>query len=75
MKLEIVHELLQEWGELIITTAAGDRFEIHLGDTKFDMERRLLTLRAPQAIHVIDGDEIETSPNITVIGRTNNRRS
>lgn len=59
MKLEIVHELLQEWGELIITTAAGDRFEIHLGDTKFDMERRLLTLRAPQATHVIDGDAIE----------------
>jgi hypothetical protein len=59
VKLEIVHELLQEWGELIITTAAGDRFEIHLGDTQFDMERRLLTLRSPQATYVIDGDAIE----------------
>lgn len=60
MKLETVHELLQEWGELIITTAAGDRYEIHLGDTKFDMEQRLLILRSPHAIHVIDGDSVES---------------
>lgn len=60
MKMEIVHEMLQEWGELIVTTAGGQSFEIHLGDTQFDMDRRLIILKGPKATYVIDGDAIET---------------
>lgn len=60
VKMEIVHEMLQEWGELIITTAGGQSFEIHLGDTKFDTDRRLIILRAPKATYVIDGDAVES---------------
>jgi len=60
VKMEVVHEMLQEWGELIVTTAGGQSFEMHLGDTKFDLDRRLITLRGSQATYVIDGDAIES---------------
>ncbi|WAH37560.1 hypothetical protein [Alicyclobacillus dauci] len=33
MKMDTVYQQLKDWGELIITTDAGDTFEIHLGDT------------------------------------------
>ena len=33
MKMEAVKRALEEWGELIISTANGERYEIHLGDT------------------------------------------
>lgn len=59
MKMEIVKAELEQWGELIITTAAGDQYEIHLGDTEFDMQNRLIKLKAPSALHVIDGDSVE----------------
>src|SRR5690606_18885555 len=36
MKLEAVQHELKEWGEIIITTDAGDLYELHLGDTEFD---------------------------------------
>ena len=62
MKLETVQQHLKEWGELIITTSGGARFEIHLGDTEFDFERRTLTLKTPTAYYVIAGDDID---NIT----------
>lgn len=60
LKMEIVQKQLQQWGELIITTSAGDEFEIHLGDTEFNTSERLIMLRAPEAEFVIDGDAVET---------------
>lgn len=60
MKMEIVQQQLQEWGELIITTASGESFEIHLGDTEFDAEQRMIILKVPEAEYLIDGDSVET---------------
>ena len=59
MKLEAVKKELEAWGELIITTNAGDEYEIHLGDTRFDLEGRVITLKTPEADYVIDGDAVE----------------
>lgn len=59
MKMEFVERQLNEWGELLITTAGGATFELHLGDTTFDTENRAIHLKAPDAQHVIDGDSIE----------------
>ena len=59
MKMEQVEAELKAWGELVVTTAAGDRFELHLGDTTFDTERRIITLKTPTSIFEIDGDSIE----------------
>lgn len=58
--MEIVQKELKNWGELLITTAGGQNFEIHLGDTEFDMENRMIRLKSPTAQFVIDGDSIET---------------
>lgn len=60
MKMEAVQKELQHWGELLITTAGGQHFEIHLGDTEFDLQNRVIRLRTPSAHFVIDGDSIET---------------
>lgn len=60
MKMETVQQQLEQWGELIVTTEAGDVFEIHLGDTKFDKERRAICFTTPDAEYVIDGDTIES---------------
>lgn len=60
MKMETVRAELEAWGELIITTQAGDRYEIHLGDTEFDTELRVIRLTTPQAQYVIDGDAVES---------------
>lgn len=59
MKMEAVKKELEQWGELVITTDAGDRYEIHLGDTTFDFENRVIQLHSPQARYVIDGDSVE----------------
>ncbi|SFU30365.1 hypothetical protein [Alicyclobacillus macrosporangiidus] len=59
MKMEAVQEQLREWGELIITTAAGESYEIHLGDTAFDVDKRLIKLSTPEAEYLIDGDAVE----------------
>ncbi|MFD1675937.1 hypothetical protein [Alicyclobacillus fodiniaquatilis] len=59
MKMEAVQEQLQQWGELIVTTAAGDSYEIHLGDSTFDLKGRILKLSTPNAEYLIDGDAIE----------------
>lgn len=59
MKMEAVQQELQRWGELIITTAAGETYEIHLGDTEFDTQARLIRLRTPEADYVIAGDSVE----------------
>lgn len=59
MKMETVLEFLQQWGEVMITTDAGQTFELHLGDTEFDFENRLITLRSSKAIYIIAGDSVE----------------
>ena len=59
MKMESVQEQLTNWGELIITTDAGESFEIHLGDTKFDSNQRTIILSTPEAKFIIDGDAVE----------------
>lgn len=62
MKMEVVEQELQAWGELIITTASGESYEIHLGDTVFDTKKRMIRLNSPDAHYLIDGDSVE---NIT----------
>lgn len=59
MKMEIVKKHLEQWGELIISTASGERYEIHLGDTTFDLENRIIRLTTPTAIYEIEGDTVE----------------
>jgi len=59
MKMELVQQQLKEWGEIIITTSGGATFELHLGDTTFDFENRLIKLTTPHAHYVIDGDSVE----------------
>ena len=58
MKLEAVQAELQEWGEIMITTESGEAYEIHLGDTEFDMQNRVIRLRTPDADFVIHGDAV-----------------
>lgn len=59
MKMEMVQQQLQQWGELIITTASGEAYEIHLGDTEFDTEQRMIKLSTPDADYILDGDSVE----------------
>lgn len=59
MKLETVEKELQNWGELIVTTSAGESYELHLGDTKFDMAKRMIMLSTPTGDYLIDGDSVE----------------
>lgn len=59
MKMEEVYQELKNWGEILITTAAGETYEIHLGDTRFDTENRAILLTTPHANYVIDGDSVE----------------
>lgn len=60
MKMEEIHEQLLQWGELIIATDAGDTYEIHLGDTTFDMENRVIQFTTLDAKIIIAGDNIES---------------
>ena len=60
MKMEEIQERLQQWGELIITTDAGDTYEIHLGDTTFDVENRMIQFTATDAKIIITGDNVES---------------
>lgn len=60
MKMELVQKELQAWGEAIVYTAAGQQFELHLGDTTFDFNERVIRLQGPSAKYVIDGDSIES---------------
>lgn len=59
MKMELVQQQLKEWGEIMITTASGATFELHLGDTTFDFENRVILLKAPDSQYVIDGDAVD----------------
>lgn len=60
MKMEVVHEQLKRWGELIVNTGGGQTFELHLGDTTFDYEKRVFSFRASGAEFIIDGDCVES---------------
>jgi len=59
VKMEFVEKELKAWGELLIVTSAGQHFEIHIGDTEFDTENRVIRLKSPTAYYVIDGDSVE----------------
>lgn len=59
MKMEVVKKELEQWGELMISTANGAQYEIHLGDTEFDFENRVIRLKTPTALFEIDGDTVE----------------
>ncbi|MBE3590806.1 MAG: hypothetical protein IMW98_08300 [Firmicutes bacterium] len=59
MKMEAVENELKHWGEIIVTTAAGDAYELHLGDTTFDAKSRMIKLTTPEAEYLIDGDAVE----------------
>jgi photosystem II stability/assembly factor-like uncharacterized protein len=59
MKMEAVQKELQGWGELLITTDGGERYEIHLGDTEFDTNARVIRLKSPESDFVIAGDSVE----------------
>lgn len=58
--MEAVEAELRHWGELIITTDAGETYELHLGDTEFDYETRMIRLTSPKAEYLIDGDSVES---------------
>ena len=60
MKMEAVKKELAQWGELIISTSGGEKYEIHLGDTTFDTESRTIRLTTPAALFLIDGDSVES---------------
>ncbi|MBE3577799.1 MAG: hypothetical protein IMX00_08920 [Limnochordales bacterium] len=59
MKLEVVQEQLKRWGEVMIRTASGEEFELHLGDTTIDLEKRLISFKTTDAEYFIDGDSVE----------------
>lgn len=56
--MEIVQEELKRWGEIMVTTDAGERYELHLGDTMFDYDKRLIRLKGPDAEYTLDGDSV-----------------
>lgn len=60
MKMELVQKELQGWGEIIIVTAAGQKYELHLGDTEFDFEDRVIRLKSVRSRYIIDGDSVES---------------
>jgi hypothetical protein len=60
MKMEAVLEELRNWGEIMITTAAGQTYELHFGDTEFDMDARVIRLKGAHAVYVISGDAVES---------------
>lgn len=59
LKMETVEAELKKWGELMITTEAGDTYEIHLGDTVFDYATRTITLKSPDSQYIVAGDSVE----------------
>ncbi len=60
MKMEFVEKELKGWGEIMIVTSAGQKFEIHIGDTEFDYDERVIRLKTPNSLFVIDGDSVES---------------
>ena len=60
MKMEAVLEELRNWGEVLITTDGGQSYELHLGDTEFDLEARVIRIKGAHALYVISGDAVES---------------
>lgn len=60
MKMEAVQSELHQWGEIMITTSAGESYELHIGDTEFDTNARVIKLKTPDASYIINGDGVET---------------
>lgn len=58
MKMEFVQSELQQWGELLITTDSGQKYEIHLGDTTFDTNTRMIRIKGEHSDYVIEGDAV-----------------
>ena len=58
--MEFVEKELKGWGEIMIVTSAGQKFEIHIGDTEFDYDERVIRLKTPNSLFVIDGDSVES---------------
>lgn len=59
MKMELVERQIREWGEVMITTASGQVFELHIGDTRFDFQERLIWLKTTDGGYAIDGDSVD----------------
>mgnify|MGYP000859672486 FL=1 len=59
MKLDVIQEQLKRWGEVMIRTASGEEFELHLGDTTIDTEKRLISFRSADSEYILDGDSVE----------------
>lgn len=59
MRMEQVKAELERWGEVIVTLASGRKFELHIGDTEFDLQNRVIRITGPAAHFVLDGDQIE----------------
>lgn len=60
MKMEQVQKELQRWGEVMITTEAGEMYELHLGDVNFDNEDRVIRFKTGDEEYIIPGDAIST---------------
>ncbi len=60
MKMVFVEKELKSWGEIIIKTSGGSQFEIHVGDTEFDYDNRVIRLKSANALYVIEGDSVES---------------
>jgi len=59
VKLDVIQEQLKRWGEVMIRTASGEEFELHLGDTTIDTEKRLISFRSADSEYILDGDSVE----------------
>ncbi len=44
----------------MIVTSAGQKVEIRVGDTEFDYDERVIRLKTPNSLFVIDGDSVES---------------
>lgn len=59
--MELIKESLEKWGEVIIRTASGQVFELHLGDTTFDAGNRVIKFTSADSQYLIDGDSVEVA--------------
>ncbi len=59
MKMEFV-EQLKEWAKLSFTPPVEPPTSLISGDTKFDYDNRVIHLKAPDSLYVIDGDAVES---------------
>ncbi len=55
---KLVKENLQKSGEVMIKTSDGDKFELHLHNTRFDDENEVVIIDAATQTYWISGKEI-----------------